>query len=59
MFQLGLIEALQAEREREVQAAIRRRRLLRPQDDAPEPIAIAPHATKGRTVAIRVRPTGG
>ncbi len=59
MLQLGMIDVIQAEREREIQAAIRRRRLLRPQDDAIEPTSDSLHATRGRPLAIRVRPTGG
>jgi len=59
MWQLGLIEVIQAEREREIQAAMRRRRLLRPEDDAIEPMSDSHHALKGRTLAVRVRPTGG
>jgi len=60
MFQLGLMEAIQAEREREIESAIRRRQLLRPPDSAAEP-APAPNQTtaKGRSLAVRVRPTGG
>jgi hypothetical protein len=59
MFHLGLIEAMQAEREREIQAAIQRRRLLRPQDESTEPKSESLQATKGRNLAIRVRPTEG
>jgi hypothetical protein len=60
MFQLGLMEAIQAEREREVESAIRRRQLLRPADGAAEPPP-APNqtSTKGRNLAVRVRPSGG
>jgi hypothetical protein len=60
MFGLGLIEVIQAEREREIQLAIRRRRLLRPQDDAIEPMTGSLHPTpKGRALTARVGPTGG
>lgn len=60
MFQLGLVEVIQADRERDIEAAIRRRRLLRPQDGPTESVA-APisAAAKGRALAVRVRPTGG
>jgi len=60
MFQLGLVEVIQAEREREIESAIRRRQLLRPRDSAAEPVP-APNrtTTKGRNLAPRVRPTGG
>jgi hypothetical protein len=60
MFQLGLFEVIQADREREVAAAIRRRQLLRPQDGPTESVAVPVHsAAKGRTLAVRVRSTGG
>jgi hypothetical protein len=60
MFQLGLIEVIQAEREREVQQAMRRRRLLRPQEVAVEPMTGSLHAApRGRALAVRVGPTGG
>lgn len=60
MFQLGLIEVIQADREREVVAAIRRRQLLQPQDGPTESVAARIRtAAKGRTLAVRVRPTGG
>ena len=57
MFQLGLMEVMQADREREMESAIRRRQLLRPQDGPREPAPA--QAAKGRTMAVRVRPTGG
>jgi len=60
MFQLGLVEVIQADREREIVAAIRRRQLLHPQDGPTEAVAAPNHAAaKGRTLAVRVRPTGG
>lgn len=60
MFQLGLVEVIQADRERNIEAAIRRRRLLRPQDGPTESVAAPiPAAAKGRALAVRVRPTGG
>ena len=59
MWQMGLIEVIQAEREREIQAAMRRRRLMRPEDDAIEPLSESHRAIKGRALAVRVRPTGG
>jgi hypothetical protein len=59
MFLLGLAEVIQADREREIQSAIRRRQLLRPQDAATEPVPATIQPTKRRTLAVRVRPTGG
>jgi hypothetical protein len=57
MFQLGLMEVIQADREREIESAIRRRQLLRPQDGPRETAQV--RTPKGRTMAVRVRPTGG
>ena len=60
MFQLALIEIMQAEREREIETAIRRRRLLRPQDEGTEPNqADGRRTTDARALTVRVRPTGG
>jgi hypothetical protein len=60
MFQLGFIEAIQADREREIKTSIRLRQLLRAQDDPTEPVAARIRTTtKGRNLAVRVRPTGG
>lgn len=59
MLQLGLIEAILADREREIQADLRRRRLMKPEDGATEPPAQARRASDGRALAIRVRPTTG
>jgi hypothetical protein len=60
MFQMGLMDVMRAEREREIASAIRTRRLLNPRDeatDAPAPV----HATnETRRLAIRAaRPSGG
>lgn len=57
MFQLGLMEVMQADREREMEAAIQRRQLLRPQEGPREPTQV--QTPKRRTMAVRVRPTGG
>jgi hypothetical protein len=59
MFQLGLAEVIQADREREIELAIRRRQLLRPQDGPTESGSAAVHATKARALTVRVRSTGG
>jgi hypothetical protein len=60
MFQLGLVEAMQADREREIKAAIRIRQQLRPENGLTEPTEPMPapsQATKGRTLAVRARQT--
>lgn len=57
MLQFGLIDVIQAEREREIEEAIRRRLLLEPQDDA-EPPAASPRA-EARTLPVRARTTEG
>jgi hypothetical protein len=59
MFQLGLVEVIQADREREVAAAIRRRQLMQTQESPTEPAAPIRSAAKRRTLAVRVGPTGG
>ncbi len=58
MFQLGLIDIILADREREIEASIRRRRLMKPEDGATEPATPARRTSNGRAQAIRVRPTG-
>ena len=57
MLQLGLIDVVQAEREREIEAAIRIRRLLKPQEETEAPQA--PVRAEARSVSIRPRPTEG
>jgi hypothetical protein len=59
MFYLGLIDTILAEREREIQSAIRRRRLLQVEDGAVEIPAPVRRSAEGRPLSIRVRPTGG
>ena len=60
MFQLPLVYILHADREREIEAAIRRHRLLKPQDSATEPDQTAlRHAPAGRTLSVRIRPSRG
>ena len=60
MLQFGLIDVIQADREREIVAALRRRQLLQPRDGPTESVVAPVHAAaKGRTLAVRVRPTGG
>lgn len=60
MYHVIFAHIIHAERERELEEAIRLRQLLRPQDEAIEP----PEATdrrsrEGQTLAPRVRPTAG
>jgi len=59
MFHLGLIDIILAEREREIENAMRRRRLLRPEDGATEPAATARSTSANRGLTARTRPTGG
>lgn len=61
MFQMGLMDVMQAEREREIASAIRTRRLLRPNDDAAEVVPAPGRAiSETRRVAVRAaRPSGG
>ncbi len=58
MFQLGLIDIILADREREIEASIRRRRLMKPEDSATEPSTPTRRASDGRAMAVRVRSTG-
>ena len=60
MFQLGLVYIAQIDREREIEAAIRRRQLLRPRDGATEPSPSTARRSAGApSLAIRARTTGG
>jgi len=59
MFQLGLVDIIVADREREIEASIRRRRLMKPNDGATEPSTPTRRASDRRALAARVRPTGG
>lgn len=58
MIQLGIVEVIVAEREREIEANIQRQRWLRPEDTAIEPAMPVRHAPTGRRMATRPRPTG-
>jgi hypothetical protein len=61
MFQMGLMDVMRAEREREIASAMRVRRLLQPQDGAVE-AAPAPvqEANETRRLAVRAaRSSGG
>lgn len=59
MFQLGLIYIIVADREREIEASIRRRRLMKPEDGATEPSTPNRRTSDGRSLVIRARPTRG
>lgn len=61
MHQLLLIaQIIHAERERELEEAIRRRRLLRPREETIEPFGAANRRVdEARALTPRVRPTGG
>jgi hypothetical protein len=59
MFHLGLVDIILAEREREIEAAMRRRRLLKPDDGAADVPTTARPAGTGRALAARARPTAG
>jgi hypothetical protein len=59
MFQLGLVDIILADREREIEAAIRRRRLMKPEDGATEPPTPNRRTSDGRAMVVRARPTGG
>ena len=60
MYHVAFAYIIQAEREREINEAIRRRLLLEPQDDPIEPAeARDRRTTDARTLTPRARPTGG
>ena len=59
MFQFGLLQVIQAEREREIELEIRRRQLLRSWDGGTGRASPATHADKRRPLAARARTAGG
>jgi hypothetical protein len=60
MFHVLFANIIHAEREREIEEAMRRRRLLRPQDETIESSEARDRRTsEGRSLTPRVRPTGG
>ena len=61
MFQMGLMDVMLAEREREIASAIRTRRLLNPRDETTASVPAAVQETsETRRVAVRVaRSSGG
>lgn len=58
MFHLGIVELIVAEREREIEANMQRRRQLRVEDAATEPSFPARRAPSSRPMAVRARSTG-
>ncbi len=60
MLHMGLMDVIRAEREREIESAIRNRRLLRPNDDAADAVpAPVRAANESRRLTVRARPSGG
>lgn len=59
MIQLGLVDIILAEREREIEAAMRRRRWLKPEGGASDAPAPPRPAGDGRALAARARPSTG
>ena len=60
MFQMGLMDVIKAEREREIASVIRTRRLLRPGEDAVDMVPAPVRATnETRHLTVRPRPSGG
>lgn len=59
MLQLGIVEVIQAEREREVEEAMRRRRLLKPREEGESNHPLARRTVSARSLAVRARPFPG
>jgi hypothetical protein len=60
MFQLGLADSIQADREREIAELIRVRRLLKREPDAPaKDQPGAPRTSDARAARVRARVAGG
>jgi hypothetical protein len=60
MLHMGLMDVIRVERDREIESAIRNRRLLRPNDDAADAVPAPVHAAnENRRLAVRARPSGG
>ena len=59
MLHMGLMDVIRTEREREIESAIRNRRLMRPNDDAAEAVPAPVHtASESRRLTVR-RIAGG
>jgi hypothetical protein len=59
MLQLGFVEAILADREREIAELIRQRRLLKPEPEAESAKATEAPATDPHRARARVRAIGG
>ena len=60
MYYVVFAHIIHAEREREIEEALRRRKLLQPQDETIEPGEARDRRTSdARTLTPRARPTGG
>lgn len=59
MMNLALVEVMLAEREREVESNVRRRRLLRPREEGDPAPAETRGGAAGRSLAVRARATTG
>lgn len=60
MYHVFFAHIIHAEREREIEAAIRRRQLLQPPDETSEPGEARERRTSdARTLTAPARPTGG
>ena len=60
MLHMGLMDVIRAEREREIESAIRVRRLMRPSDDGADAVPAPVHAAnESRRLTVRTRPSGG
>lgn len=59
MMQLGIVDVIQAEREREVEEALRRRRLLKPREEGDSSHPLARRTVGARSLAVRARSSAG
>jgi hypothetical protein len=58
MFQLSLVEAMQADREREIAELIRQRRLLKPQPEEQDPDESTERSTEARAPRVQAQAPG-
>jgi hypothetical protein len=59
MLQLGIVGVMQAEREREIEAALRRRQLLKPREEGESNHPLARRTVSSNSLAVRARPSPG
>ena len=59
MFQLGLAEILQADREREINELVRQRRLLHPEREAQDQDPTIDRRSETRETRVRAEAAGG